>query len=123
MLISSEKFYNAKILGNATLVESINSQYNEMFKQLGIEYEFDLEKFKSLALAKDEVESELIKELANKWAHYYDVASGSLTSLYTEDLIQSQEYAGTEIGDYMASQMSPFMKLYGEFLKNMDRFQ
>ncbi len=123
MLMSSDKFYDAKISGNNDLVESINIQYNEMFKQLGIEYEFDLEKFKSLALAKDEVESELIKELANKWAHYYDVASGSLTSLYTEDLIQSQEYAGTEIGDYMASQMSPFMKLHGELLKNRDRFQ
>jgi TP901 family phage tail tape measure protein len=123
MLIQSENFFNAKILGNTQLVESINNQYNELFKQLGVAYEFDLGNFKSLTKAKSETESVLINELAWKWSNYYDVASGSLTSLYAEDLMQSQEYAGTEIGRQLEASINPFKNLYNEYKNMSKRFE
>lgn len=123
MLLQSENFYNSKIKGNAQLVQSINNQYNTLFQQLGIAYNYDLGNFKNLASAKSIVEQKLIQQLAEMWSHYYDVVSGTVTDLYMEDLIASQEYAGTEIGDKMAESMAPAVKLVNELNKVKKSFQ
>ncbi len=61
MLQNSEDFYNAKILGNAKLVQELNDKYG-----------VDLNNYKSLAEAKLAVDLQLIKKLASEWSDFYD---------------------------------------------------
>lgn len=60
MITYSETFFNAKLKGNAELVE-----------RLGKYYSTDLENAKSLAHAKEMVENKLISKLSENWAKYY----------------------------------------------------
>ena len=60
MLMDSEEFYTAKVLGNAQVMDALSKLYNG-----------DLSQYKSLAEAKAKVDEELIKNLASLWANYY----------------------------------------------------
>ena len=64
MLMVSEDFYNAKIKGNADLVNELQEYYNK-----------DLENAKSLAEAKMMVERRLVSNLAKLWADFYKVTA------------------------------------------------
>ncbi|OZV12345.1 phage tail tape measure protein [Tissierella sp. P1] len=66
ILMINEEFFNAKVKGNKELVDKLGEFYNK-----------DLENVKSLAHAKEIVESNLIKNLSGKWAEYYNVLTTS----------------------------------------------
>ena len=60
MLMDSEEFYKAKVLGNAQVMDALSKLYNG-----------DLSQYKSLAEAKAKVDQELIQTLASAWSNYY----------------------------------------------------
>jgi len=60
MLMGSEDFYTAKVLGNAQTMDALSKLYNG-----------DLTQYKSLAEAKSKVDQELIMHLASLWGNYY----------------------------------------------------
>ena len=60
MLMDSEEFYKAKVLGNAQVMDALSKLYNG-----------DLSQYKSLAEAKAKVDQELIQRLASLWSNYY----------------------------------------------------
>lgn len=67
MLMHSEEFFNAKIKGNAALVEELRKLYN-----------INLKDFTTLANAKGAVEAQLINGLSKMWQQFYTrVRTGS----------------------------------------------
>jgi TP901 family phage tail tape measure protein len=73
MQMASQDFYNSKIAGT-----------NLLQKNLGEFYREDLEKYKTLAEAKDAVETELIKGIKDKWSSFYDVQTESFTQQFRD---------------------------------------
>lgn len=97
MLKDNENFYNAKIKGNSQLINELEKFYN-----------VDLSNAKSLAQAKELVESALINSLSQKWAKYYNAASGAID--YTKILKDFYGYDENTNLDNWAYQMTPALQ-------------
>lgn len=69
MLKDNEVFFNTKIKGNKELVDELKKMYG-----------VDLNNFKSLAQAKEAVDSTLLKSLAKKWGDYFAIQADGLMS-------------------------------------------
>lgn len=89
MLMYSEDFFNAKIKGNKDLVDKLGEYYSK-----------DLENSKTLAQAKEKVETQLIKSLSEKWGKYFNVVNGTFNTMSTDNLVR-----GAMMGDKNASSM------------------
>lgn len=73
MIQDSEEFYNLRIKGNTELTNEIKDKYD-----------IDLKNFRTLAEAKEKIESTLLKSLSQKWGLYFDATRNALTTDYNE---------------------------------------
>lgn len=104
MLMYSEEFYNAKLLGNNELVTKLNEYYS-----------IDLKNYKSLAEAKNAVESSLIATLSEKWQRYFNASGSGL-----RDTVNALSYRAVS-GDMEAAKMID--ELYPAYKKLLDSEQ
>lgn len=104
MLMVSEEFYNVKIKGNKELAEKLSEYYG-----------IDLENYKSLAEAKEAVETALIQTLSDKWQKYFNV-----TGLGIKETMDNLARAALH-GDSYAAKMAD--ELYPAYKKIMETEQ
>lgn len=104
MLIASKEFYNAKVKGNVELSKKLNEYYG-----------IDLENYKSLAEAKESVETALIQTLSAKWQKYFNV-----TGLGIKETMDNLARAALH-GDSYAAKMAD--ELYPAYKKIMETEQ
>lgn len=88
MLMYSEEFFSAKIKGNSILVDRLGEFYTK-----------DLENAKSLAMAKEIVENELIKNLSGKWAKYYGAVTSGHDQITKDNLTRAAMAGSREAED------------------------
>jgi len=84
MIETDKTYYENKILLNESYKSSMESSIQSLVDSYGLNYNVDLDNFKSLAEAKMEVERQLLKTLSANWSQYYDIERNSLTTDYTE---------------------------------------
>ena len=71
MLINSESYYKANVLGNEQMISSISKGIETLFRNLGTAYEGDLNNWKSLAQGKADIETQLISSLNKEWEKHF----------------------------------------------------
>ena len=84
MIVDSAEYYQNKILLNDDLRISTESSIQSLVDSYGLSYDVDLKNFKSLAEAKQKVESLLLASLASGWDKYYSAESSMLNAEYAE---------------------------------------
>lgn len=97
MLIASKEFYNAKVKGNVELSKKLNEYYG-----------IDLENYKSLAEAKESVETALIQTLSAKWQKYFNVTGLGIKE--TMDNLARAALHGNSYAAKMADELYPAYK-------------
>ena len=75
---------------DAAFFSKVLSNNNALFSELSNAYGFDIQNWTTLAKAKADIESNLIKQLTGVWTDYYSATKDTLTGLYT--LTVNEEY-------------------------------
>ncbi len=83
MLKDNEVFFNTKIKGNKELVDELKKMYS-----------VDLNNFKSLAQAKEAIDSTLLKSLAKKWGDYFAIQADGLMTFDTTSMARDISASG-----------------------------
>ncbi len=96
MIMQDESFYRTKVLGNAQLVESLNSMYG-----------VDLTHYTSLADAKAKTDQQLIQSLGEMWAQYYNASSGLLNEEWSLAREAADYFADTPEGQALNAKLKP----------------
>jgi TP901 family phage tail tape measure protein len=109
MIQDSEEFYNLRIKGNTDLTNEIKDKYD-----------IDLKNFKTLAEAKEKIESTLLKSLSQKWGVYVDAQKGYLTTEYNELMRVNPQMAKEIYGDVVEYLQSgnKFNDVVGKFVES-----
>jgi hypothetical protein len=109
MIQDSEEFYNLRIKGNVELTNEIKDKYD-----------IDLKNFRTLAQAKEQIESTLLKSLSSKWGLYFDATRNALTTDYTELLRVNPDMAKQVYGDVVKyfRTGSEFNDIVGKFVSS-----
>lgn len=109
MIQDSEEFYNLRIKGNVELTNEIKDKYD-----------IDLQNFKTLAEAKEKIESTLLNSLSKKWGTYFDATRNALTTDYTELMRVDPEMAKQVYGDVVKyfRTGSEFNDIVGKFVSS-----
>lgn len=88
MLLNSQDYYNANIRGNEQMSNSILSNVQGLFKNLGLAYNGDLQNWKSLAQGKAEIETQLINQLNTAWESHFGNLRTSFTKLSSNSIVE-----------------------------------
>lgn len=71
MLFNSEEYYEQNVLGNEQMINSISSGIENLFRNLSIAYDGDLNNWKTLAQGKADIETQLIASLNKAWESHF----------------------------------------------------
>lgn len=109
MIQDSEEFYNLRIKGNTELTNEIKDKYD-----------IDLKNFRTLAEAKEKIESTLLNSLSQKWGLYFDATRNALTTDYTELMRVNPDMAKQVYGDVVKyfRTGSEFNDIVGKFIES-----
>ena len=88
---------------DAAFFSKVLSNNNVLFSELSNAYGFDIQNWTTLAKAKADIESNLIKQLTGVWTGYYSATKDSLTGLYT--LTVNEEYDVYDDSDLITPEM------------------
>ena len=78
IISTSEEYYNARIKGDTELHNTLSSNIESFFNELGIAYNDDFKNYKTLEQAKATLTQELVKKLSGQWSKYFDAFTGEI---------------------------------------------